>query len=219
MMRAADSTLADYYARRAAEYERVYLKPERQADLRTLTEILSIAFAGQDVLEVACGTGYWTRVMAATAHSLIALDNEPEMLRIARAKEFPIRVDFVRADMFTYPLRDTSFDVVALGFWFSHQPRREFDRLFDLLVRPLRPAGLIWMIDNNPPAEGSQHYTVGRDEQGNNFKRRFLHDGRDYVILKNYFERHELEQILRPRFRIESLVYGHRYWSVVLGVK
>ena len=216
-----DHQMDDYWRERAQEYDEIYERddPGRQAELAAERARLQGLVSGKNVLEMACGTGYWTGVMAATAHSLIALDNEPEMLRIARAKEFPIRVDFVQADMFAAPVRKESFDVVALGFWFSHQPRQELDRLFDLLVRPLRPGGLIWMIDNNPPAEGPQQHTVGRDEQGNNFKRRFLHDGRDYVILKNYFERHELERIFWPRFRIESLIFGHRYWSVVLSAK
>jgi SAM-dependent methyltransferase len=52
------NTMIDYYEQRAAEYERIYGKPERQVDLRILKEFLSSAFSREDVLEVACGTGY-----------------------------------------------------------------------------------------------------------------------------------------------------------------
>ena len=39
--------MADYYARRAAEYERIYQKPERQADLRAMENwIATEPFAG-----------------------------------------------------------------------------------------------------------------------------------------------------------------------------
>ena len=39
-------SLADYYARRAAEYERIYAKPERQADLAALRSRIAGLFAG-----------------------------------------------------------------------------------------------------------------------------------------------------------------------------
>ena len=52
--------MAAYYAQRAAEYERVYFKPERQDDLRRMEAELAAPFAGRRVLEIACGTGWWT---------------------------------------------------------------------------------------------------------------------------------------------------------------
>ena len=54
------AAMAAYYARRAAEYESVYAKPERQADLRQMEAELAEPFAGRRVLEIACGTGWWT---------------------------------------------------------------------------------------------------------------------------------------------------------------
>lgn len=50
--------LLEYYRRRAAEYEKVYDKPERQADLRRLRAVVPAYFSQRRVLEVACGTGY-----------------------------------------------------------------------------------------------------------------------------------------------------------------
>jgi len=43
------NTMKEYYAKRAAEYEDIYLKPERQEDLFQLKAILSGAFSGRDV--------------------------------------------------------------------------------------------------------------------------------------------------------------------------
>lgn len=50
--------LPAYYARRAEEYERIYQKPGRQADLDTLRSRLRDFFADRDILEIACDTGY-----------------------------------------------------------------------------------------------------------------------------------------------------------------
>ena len=77
--------LADYYAKRAAEYERIYAKPERQADLAALRQRMRRLFAGRKVLELACGTGYWTDVIAGSAAQVTALDLNEEVLEIGRA--------------------------------------------------------------------------------------------------------------------------------------
>ena len=80
--------LVDYYAKRANEYERIYQKPERQKDLANLRKLFRQAFAGHSVLEIACGTGYWTQVVAETAKSITATDINDDVLQIARAKNY-----------------------------------------------------------------------------------------------------------------------------------
>jgi SAM-dependent methyltransferase len=93
--------LAAYYARRAPEYERIYERPERRADLAALGERVRSLVAGTDVLEVACGTGYWTERFAAAARSVLATDVGAEVLEIARRKTYPPgRVSFAVADAF-----------------------------------------------------------------------------------------------------------------------
>src|SRR3954468_6957863 len=73
-----EANLPEYYARRAKEYERIYHKPERQEDLAKLKELLPRTFARERVLEIACGTGYWTEVLAGTASSVTATDINEE---------------------------------------------------------------------------------------------------------------------------------------------
>ncbi|MDB6154956.1 MAG: hypothetical protein JWL90_3409 [Chthoniobacteraceae bacterium] len=66
--------LVDYYSRRAAEYERIYEKPERQEALAELGVRLRGLLADQRVLELACGTGYWTAIIAHSAQSVMAIE-------------------------------------------------------------------------------------------------------------------------------------------------
>jgi len=208
-----------YYRARAPEYEQIYYRdmPERRRELDEEAARLAELVTGKSVLELACGTGYWTQIMSRTAASITASDLSAEMLAEAKKKTFGIPVDFVSTDMFDHSFPQQHFDVVALGFWFSHQPRQEFNRLFEVLTAPLKKGGLIWMIDNNPPAEGTTMETAGRDDFGNNYKRRFLDSGEQYTILKNYFSKTELEAVLGPSFPIKSLIHNKYYWSVVLG--
>ncbi|MEO7152729.1 MAG: class I SAM-dependent methyltransferase [Burkholderiaceae bacterium] len=74
--------LASYYAARAAEYDRVYLKPERQADLRQIERWLPKLLTSAHVLEVACGTGHWAQFIAPEAASVLAIDAAPPALQM-----------------------------------------------------------------------------------------------------------------------------------------
>ena len=211
--------IEEYYRARAGEYEQIYYRddPQRRAELAAEAERLATLASGKKVLELACGTGYWTQVMGRTARHITASDISPEVIAEARKKEYCCPVSFVEADMLKHDFGVDEYDLVALGFWFSHQPRQEYDRLFDVLLRPSKKGGLIWMIDNNPPTEAAAETSQGRDTFGNNYRRRLLTDGRSFLILKNYFSRNELQDILRPRFEVRSLVYDRHYWSVVLA--
>ncbi|MBK7140553.1 MAG: class I SAM-dependent methyltransferase [bacterium] len=215
-----DKETEDYYRLRATEYEQIYFReiPERRKEIDDEAERLRALVAGKTVLEMACGTGYWTKVMSETAAHVTASDLWPEMVAETRKKQFGGPVELVVADMFAHPFPERAFDVVAVGFWFSHQPKQEYDKFFEVVRRPLKPGGKIWLIENNPPAEGTHHEFVRKDEFGNSFKRRYLENGEQHVILKNYFEEGGLRSIFEPEFSIESMVYKKYYWSVVLRV-
>src|SRR3954463_16491214 len=103
-MNDSDNELSAYYAARAGEYERIYDKAERQADLARLRDLIPRYFADRNVIEIACGTGYWTQFIAPLARSVTAIDVNAETLAIARLKSFPPgRVSFEVADVHNLP--------------------------------------------------------------------------------------------------------------------
>src|SRR5947207_15837575 len=119
-----ESNTADYYAGRAPEFERVYEKPERQEQLRELEELVRATLAGRRVLEVACGTGYWTAVAVATAAHVTAFDVNESVLALARAKNLdPRRVTFLAGDAYDAPRCAGPFDAALVAFLLSHIPR------------------------------------------------------------------------------------------------
>ena len=106
-----------YYAQRAAEYESVYAKPERQADLARMRHDIPALFTGERVLEIACGTGYWTPLIAAQAQSVVALDYNEETLAIARTKKYHrANVQFMRGDAYALPDWKEKFSGCYAGF-------------------------------------------------------------------------------------------------------
>jgi len=216
-----DRETEEYYRKRAETYEEIYYRdqPDRRKEIDD--EVIRVRELARDksILELACGTGYWTKVMSETAREITSSDVSDEMLSIAKRKPAVAPVTFVQADMFNHVWPEVNFQVVAVGFWFSHQPRQEYDRFFDLISRPLVKDGSIWLIDNNPPAEGAGHELVRIDEFGNAYKRRYLKDGISYTILKNYFSETELRELFSPRFAIKRLTYGVYYWSMELGLR
>jgi SAM-dependent methyltransferase len=214
MIEETDKTMAGYYARRASEYERVYQKPERQADLRRLADLLSTAFAGQDVLEVACGTGYWTQFIAKSSRSIVATDINPEVLDIARRKDYAsCRVTFLESD--AYSLADIETDCTAgfHGFWWSHIPIQKIGAFLDSFHSALSKDALVVMIDN-AYVEGSSTPISRRDKHGNTFQIRQLQDGSKHEVLKNFPSPSELRTTLDPHANDVQVMQLDHYWMV-----
>ena len=99
-MNGSATSMQRYYAARAGEYDRVYEKPERQADLRQIEAFLPPMFAGRSVLEIACGTGYWTRFIARAAKAVFAFDASAETRRVAARRVDPANVRFDIGDAY-----------------------------------------------------------------------------------------------------------------------
>ncbi len=212
----SNSELVEYYRRRAREYEQIYNRDDahRRAELAAEAARLRELSRGRTVLDLACGSGWWLPHMA-DAESIVAADISMEMLSVARKKELRRPVRFVQADLYRAPFATGSFDLVTVGFWLSHHPRQDFKALFEAISEPLSTGGQFWLTDNNPPAEGATRQTVHYDSHGNRFARRYLDDGRPFVILKNYFTEDDLVTTLRSFFVLERLTYGECYWTAV----
>lgn len=207
-----------YYDLRAPEYEQIYYRdiPERRAELDFAAESLKKLADGQRVLDLACGTGYWSKVASQTAAEVVALDKSMPMIKEARQKQYGCPVRIHQADLYSHGIEPDQFDLVLLCFWFSHHSKADFRRLFETVFSPAKQTGRIWLIDNNPPAEGSENISARVDEHGDNYKRRYLDDGSEFIILKNYYSADELKAIFGRYATIEELRYGHYYWTAEL---
>ena len=75
-----------YYDDRASTMDSAYTAEPTGWVLDMIAE-MKRTLRGRRVLEVACGTGYWTRYAAETAAHVTGVDAAPNMLAVARAKE------------------------------------------------------------------------------------------------------------------------------------
>ncbi len=204
--------MQDYYARRAQIYERVYHKPERQADLRAMEAGLPAPFAGRRVLEVACGTGWWTPHGARDAISWLATDVNPETTAIAKAKPLPAAVRFATVDAYALAeLGDARFDGAFAGFWWSHVPLALLPGWLKTLHARLEPGARVVMLDNLY-VEGSSTPLSRHDADGNSYQRRRLDDGSTHEVLKNFPTRDEAIAMLGPRARACQWIEHAHYW-------
>ena len=211
--------LETYYAKRAREYEQVYDKPERQRELAWLRERVPQYFAGRTVLEVACGTGYWTQHIARTAKHVHASDINEPVLEIAREKDLPPgRVTFSRGDALTLEGAPAGCDAAFAGFWWSHVKRAELPLFVKELSLKLEPGARVAILDNSY-AEGSSTPISRRDADGDTYQVRTLSSGEKQEVLKNFPSSLELAEAVRPVAReatLESLTY---YWLLLFTLK
>ncbi len=207
-----DSELVAYYRRRAREYEAIYAKPERQADLAVLRERIPALMAGRRVLEVACGTGYWTECMAPRATGVVAVDLAEEAMAIARAKAYPPgRVHFETADAYALPGTLGTFGGAFAGFWWSHVPRGRIAEFLDSLHARLEPGATVALLDNRY-VEGSSTPIAGFDVDGNTFQVRRMADGTPVRVMKNFPSEEELRRDLAPRATAIEYTALAYYW-------
>lgn len=211
--------LQRYYADRAAEYDRVYRKPERQGDLARLRETLRGLLRRHRVLEVACGTGYWTEPIGRVAESVLATDINAEVLSIARERCGSIPgLRFPQADAYALDGVDGDFSACFAGFWWSHIPKARIPAFLSSLSAKLAPDALVVFADNRyVPASST---AISRtDADGNTYQQRKLEDGRTYEVLKNFPDEAELRALLGDagaQVRFGALTY---YWHMSYRVR
>ena len=216
----ASAELVDYYRRRSGEYESIYAKPERQRDLRVLEAQVTERLSGRRILEVACGTGYWTVIAARSAASIVATDAAEEPMRIARSKNYggtPVR--FELADAYALDAAFGRFDAALAFFWWSHVPLGRIAEFLSSLHARLDPGARVLLMDNTYVA-GSSTPIAERDAEGNTYQLRPLADGTENRVLKNFPTEADLRAHLAPHareFHFQALEY---YWLVdyTLGV-
>lgn len=191
-----------YYRARAPEYDDWWfgtgahvlppkIAAERMAEQAALEAALERFGPQGDVLELACGTGLWTRHLVRYADTVTAVDGSPEVLAINRARVSDDRVRYVEADLFAWQPPAAAFDVAVFGFWLTHVPDELLVDFWATVRRALRGDGRVFLVDS----DDHRLSAATRSREGHLMVRR-LRDGREFRIVKRYWEPDELRDRL-----------------------
>ena len=146
-----------------------------------------------DVLEIACGTGWWTRRLVRFARNVTALDAAPEMLDLHRRRVPAPNVRRIEADVFAWQ-PDRAYDGVFFAFWLSHVPPDRFGEFWGKVDDALASEGRVFFVDETEWGCPRGHEVELGDERGTTL--RWVEDGRGFRIVKRYHRPAELEAAL-----------------------
>jgi SAM-dependent methyltransferase len=187
-----------YYAERAPEYDdwwyrrgRYELDPEAlarwQADAAEVERALEAAAPLGRTLELAAGTGIWTRKLVPLAERVVAVDANSETLALNTSE-----AELAQADVFSWR-PDERFDFVFFSFWLSHVPEERFDEFWALVRSALGSGGRLFLVDS-----GAGDAAHSGTDQAEGEETRSLADGRTFRIVKRRWPPAELVQRVRP---------------------
>jgi len=216
--------MEEYYRKRAKGYdEELYQarKFGRQEEMQCIADFSKEVLKARRVLDVACGTAYWTQIVSETAESIVGTDFAEEMLEIARKKHFRCPVSFLKADVFKLSFRKGSFNGAMADFWLSHVPREKIESFLEDFHHLLANKSPVVMADNIYIA-GIGGKFVKKKNDINTYKRRKLEDGSEHMVLKNYFSIDELIGIFARHtreFGRKNIFCGKYYWYLSYRLK
>jgi demethylmenaquinone methyltransferase/2-methoxy-6-polyprenyl-1,4-benzoquinol methylase len=206
-----------YYRARAPEYDAWWFRtgrfdrgPHDNAAWHTESALVERAVADMlattrpsSVLELACGTGLFTRHLAPRVAALTAVDASPEVIAINRQRVAAGNVRYVEANLFAFD-PTARHDLVFMSFWLSHVPHARFAAFWSMVRRALAPGGVAYIVDSahDPTSTAANHPTPDRHA---GIVTRRLDDGREFRIVKVFHEPAALTARLR-RLGFESRI-------------
>ena len=206
MVDADDSLLAEqaaYYRARAVEYDDWWRRVGRydrgaeatarwHAEVAEVERALDSAALTGEVLELACGTGWWTERLARSATRLTCVDASPETVEVNRARLHDAGLpepQYEVADLFAWAAKRT-YDAVFFSFWLSHVPPARFASFWASIAAALKPGGRAFFIDSLPEETSTAH--AHRMPNPDGVQERRLNDGRTFRIVKLFHDPGEL---------------------------
>jgi demethylmenaquinone methyltransferase/2-methoxy-6-polyprenyl-1,4-benzoquinol methylase len=186
--------IARFYAELGDDYDRVagYTEAEAEKLRAPIKGRYRELFEGRDVLEIACGTGYWTNAIAPTARSILATDINPSLIAQARNRCSGLpNVRFVVADAYVLDGINGGFNAAFAHWWWSHIPKSRVGEFLSALHSRLSPDAFVLIADQLLYDRPDRRLDSG----GNLLETRALPDGRTFEIVKNFPTADELGRI------------------------
>jgi SAM-dependent methyltransferase len=105
-------------------------------------------WAGKDVVDLGCGTGFHLARFASTARSVVGVEPHPPLAALARQRISGMpRASVIEAGAESLPVADGSFDIAHARWAYFFGPGCEPG--LTELARVMRPGGTAYVIDND----------------------------------------------------------------------
>ena len=232
--------IKDQYIDRAASYQYIREAPytryfEEPSVIHGLGKLECL-----DVLDLACGTGHYTRIIkAAGARRVVGVDLSSSMLLAAKAEESKneLGIEYLEADARFLSL-DEHFDIVTAFYLLNYaETPSDLDAMIHTLARHVRIGGRVVTIVPNPEFRPDQHDTetygfkiegLENMDDGQRVRMTFLGDTPlelqfmqwGHTIIEGLFRRQGLTQLNWTPFEVtpEGLsTLGSSFWYSALN--
>ncbi len=210
-----------YYRARAQEYDESVQQrgrfsapgmPDVDREWHHVASTLQALPRVQTALELACGTGLWTKILLTISDSLVAVDGAQEMLDVNQAKLGSSRVTYRLSDLFNWKATE-DYDLVFFAFWISHVPEDLLIDHFVEVAKSVKPGGRLFILDE--PQGGKQ--LSGPTDKGE--QTRTLYSGDTYRIVKVYLDPDAVAAKLKPLGFKDIHVWHGDYYFYINAVK
>lgn len=217
MSNPVNTDMAAYYALRDNFDEEDLENPDAMDALDEIMERLRELMAGQHVLELACGDGYWTDELAEYAASVLATDININLIDLAKTRELPEDVVQFAVDDALDPKSRGDFTACFAGFWWSHVRRQDQADIIARLSSVIGKGGLLVLVDNSFIEDET---AIARtDIDGNTYQIHSVPGGERYEIVKNYYSDSALRKKLGPLLRDMRVYRYDHYWMLTARLK
>ncbi len=216
-----DRAMRVYYDERAAEYDQWYLlegiyagltdRARWNAELAVLARRVGDFGAGR-ILEIAPGTGWWTRYLARNGR-VVGVDWAPRMLAQARKRleACALKAAMVRGDAYALPFKDASFESCFFSFWLSHVPYARMDEFLREVRRVLKAGAAIMAVDNAASGWDAAGFREPPEPGREYLHKRPLSDGSRHQVLKVFHSPQTLAAVLAPLGEVVEAATTGRY--------
>ncbi len=219
------NTVVDFFTRIADHYDAQFhdeSDEDRQDDLDDVAEQVAELMRGHTVLELGCGTGYWTDVIAESASQVIATDASEAMLNVAREHgEGLENVRYRVVDALDIPpdiAEGGKITAVFAGFLWSHLKKEQQDAFLAGLRSRIGKDALLVLIDDEY-VEGASPTVARTDAQGNTWAQFVDADGNRHELPKNYPTDSALRKRLGTAVREIKIGRWDSCWALTCRLK
>ncbi|MCP4583807.1 MAG: class I SAM-dependent methyltransferase [candidate division Zixibacteria bacterium] len=190
-----------YYEARAPWHD-IFMgyESERQMEefKKSIIEILTPVIIGKRVIEIACGTGNWTQIIAKRAESVTAIDVSPTALGLAQRKLVNhCNVSLIQCDAYNLNCIGGLYDVSFAADWWSHIPMDVLPLFVESLMSKLKKRSKVIFLDMSF-REDHKVESCYYDLDDNRITRRMLPSGSNFMVVKNFPHKEALKKFLSP---------------------